>query len=79
MGKLLDEMIAKAKALPAEKQDEFAELMAYYLEDEGEPEEIPEEHLAAVMEGLAQADRGEFATDEEVREAFRRFTVRPKR
>jgi predicted transcriptional regulator len=27
---------------------------------------VPDEHRAAVLEGLGQADRGEFATDEEM-------------
>jgi predicted transcriptional regulator len=27
---------------------------------------VPEEHRAAVLEGLRQAERGEFATDEEM-------------
>ena len=30
------------------------------------PEDIDPEHLAGVLEGLAQARRGEFATDAEV-------------
>ena len=40
---------------------------------EGEPEEIDSTHLAAVLEGLAQAKRRQFATDAEVEAAFRRF------
>jgi predicted transcriptional regulator len=41
--------------------------------DEEEPEAIDPAHLAAVLEGLAQANRRQFATDEEVEAAFRRF------
>jgi hypothetical protein len=41
--------------------------------NEGEPEGIDPEHLPAVLEGLAQAKRREFATDAEVEAAFRRF------
>jgi predicted transcriptional regulator len=41
--------------------------------DEGEPEAIDPAHLAAVLEGLAQAKRGQLATDDEVEAAFRRF------
>jgi hypothetical protein len=40
---------------------------------EGEPEEIDAVHLPAVLEGLAQAKRRQFATDAEVEAAFRRF------
>ncbi|UPJ46749.1 acetyltransferase [Bradyrhizobium sp. 200] len=38
-----------------------------------EPEEIDPAHLPAVLEGLAQAKRRQFATDAEVEAAFRRF------
>jgi len=37
----------------------------------GDP--IDPAHLAAVLEGLARAKRREFATDDEVEAAFRRF------
>lgn len=42
-------------------------------ENERDPEEIDPAHMIAVLEGLAQAKRGEFASDEEVAAAFRRF------
>lgn len=35
--------------------------------------ELDDETKAAVLQGVAEADRGEFATDEEVDEAFARF------
>jgi hypothetical protein len=41
--------------------------------NEGPPEKIDPAHLPAVLEGLAQAKRREFATDDEVEAAFRRF------
>jgi hypothetical protein len=41
--------------------------------NEAEPEEIGPAHLAAVLEGLAQAKRHEFASDAEVEAVFRRF------
>jgi hypothetical protein len=40
---------------------------------EGEPGEVDPAHLPAVLEGLAQAKRREFATDAEVEAVFRRF------
>jgi hypothetical protein len=39
--------------------------------DEGAPEEIDAVHLPAVLEGLAQAKRRQFATGDEVEAAFR--------
>jgi hypothetical protein len=40
---------------------------------EDKPEEIDPAYLWAVLEGLAQAEGREFASDAQVREAFRRF------
>jgi hypothetical protein len=47
--------------------------MLRLAEGDGEPEEISAKHLVAVLEGLAQAKRREFAADSEVEAAFRRF------
>ena len=38
-----------------------------------EPEDIGPVHLPALLEGLAQARRREFASDADVEAAFRRF------
>jgi hypothetical protein len=40
---------------------------------DGKPEPDDPAHLPAVLEGLAQARRREFASDAEVEAAFRRF------
>jgi hypothetical protein len=40
---------------------------------EDEPEVVDPEHLSAILEGLSQAKRGEFASDAEVEAALRRF------
>ena len=58
--------------MPPEEQDTIAAAMLS-LVDIGTVEDIEPEHLAAVLEGLAQADRGEFASNDEVAAAFRRF------
>lgn len=47
--------------------------MLHLVHDDREPESIDPAHLAGVLEGLDQARRREFATDEEVEAAFRRF------
>ena len=61
------------RALPADTQDEIARTMLALVGSEGEPEPIDPAHLAAVLEGLAQAKRGQLASDAEVEAAFRRF------
>ena len=42
-------------------------------DNDGAPEEIDPAHVFAVLEGLTQARRRQFATDDEVEAAFRRF------
>ena len=73
MTKLLEKALEAVRQLPAGSQDEIARQMLYWAEAAGEPEQVDPEHLPAVLEGLAQARRRDFATDEEVEAAFRRF------
>ena len=73
MTKLLDQAIEAVRRLPADSQDEIARLVLDLAKEEGKPEPIDPAHLPTVLEGLAQARRGEFASDAEVEAAFRRF------
>jgi Ca2+-binding EF-hand superfamily protein len=73
MTKLLDKALDAARQLPDDAQDEIAQAMLAMMDKEVEPEPVDSEHLPAVLEGLAQAKRREFATDAEVEAAFRRF------
>jgi hypothetical protein len=73
MTKLLEKALEAVRQLPADAQDEIARAMLSLASDEGEPEEIDPAHLPAVLEGLAQAKRREFASDAEIEAAFRRF------
>jgi hypothetical protein len=73
MTKLLEEALETVRQLPSASQDEIARAMLTLAGNEGEPEEIDPAHLPAVLEGLAQAKRREFASDAEVEAAFRRF------
>jgi predicted transcriptional regulator len=61
MTKLLDLAIAEVRKLPPADQDEAAEMLP--LDDEA---------AAAIDEGLAQARRGEFASDAEIAALWRR-------
>lgn len=71
MTRLLENEGQAVRKTQPEVQDAIARLMFDMVD--GEPAEITPEHLDAILEGEAQADRGEFATDEQVAEAFRRF------
>ena len=73
MTKLLEEALDAVRGLSPEIQDEIARVMLRLACREDEPEAIDPEHLPAVQQGLAEAARAEFATDDEVKAAFRRF------
>ena len=73
MTKLLEQAIEAVRRLPADSQDKIARTILHLAENEVEAEPVDPAHLTAVLEGLAQAKRREFATDDEVEAAFRRF------
>ena len=73
MTRLLQKALEAVRLLPPENQDEIARAMLALAGNDSEPEDIDPAHLADVLESLAQAKRGEFATDAEVEAAFRRF------
>ncbi len=72
MIKALEIAIEKLKRLPRDRQAYAAEVIEELAADDGDVFEIPEDHLPGVLEGLAQAERGEFASEEEVERALRR-------
>jgi hypothetical protein len=73
MTELLDKALEAVRRLSPSSQDEIARAMLNLAADEGEPEAIDPAHLPSVLEGLAQAKRRQFATDEDLEAAFRRF------
>jgi DNA-binding TFAR19-related protein (PDSD5 family) len=73
MTDLLEKAVEAVRRLPPEAQDEIARAMLQLAEDEEAAEPIDPADLEAVLEGLAQAERREFASDEEVEAALRRF------
>ncbi len=73
MTKLLDRAVEAVRRLPSDSQDEIARAMLRLAAGDDEPEPIDPAHLPAVLQGLAEAERRAFATDDEVEAAFRRF------
>ena len=65
MTKLLEKAIARARKLPAEDQDAVA-VAVLSMAEEAPVVALDDETRAAIREGLEQARRGEFATDEEI-------------
>ncbi|MGQ0682520.1 hypothetical protein [Bradyrhizobium sp.] len=52
--------------------NDFADAIARMRNDAGELLVVPEEHRAAVLEGLGQAERGEFASDDEMAQLWKK-------
>ena len=73
MTKLLEKALDAVRRLPPETQDAIARAMLDIVAGDAEPEPVDPANLSAVLEGLVQAKRREFATDDEIEAAFRRF------
>jgi hypothetical protein len=67
MTELLRHAVETVGALPPAMQDEFARLLLQLAGEEQPVIQLTAEEEASFEESLAQAARGEFATDEEVR------------
>jgi hypothetical protein len=72
MMKALEIAIEKLKALPEDRQAYAAEVIEHIAASDDGVFHIPDEHMKGVLEGLAQAQSGEFASDEDVDRALRR-------
>ena len=64
--------MVEARKLPPKEQDEAAEMLLWAIETRSGSIPLDEETIAAIEEGLAQARRGEFATDEEIADLWKR-------
>lgn len=67
MTNLLEKAFETARALPAEMQDDLARVLLQLAGEDLPVLQLSAAEEASFDESLAQADRGEFATDEEVR------------
>ena len=72
MIKVLENAIEKVKELPADRQAYAAEILEQLAAAGSGVFRIPDEHRAAVLEGLAQAERGEFVSDQEMAELWKK-------
>jgi hypothetical protein len=73
MTQLLERAIEIARQLEAASQDKIARVMLHLVAADQEPEPIDAANLGAVLEGLRQAERREFASEAEIEAAFRCF------
>ena len=67
----IEDAIDALRQLTPKRQQELAAYICHLANDE--PEDIDPADLPSVLEGMAQAKRGEFATDEQVAAVFARF------
>jgi predicted transcriptional regulator len=76
MTKMLDEAIKKVRELPDSAQDEAAEILFSVAAKQGGPIRIDDDTRAAIEEGLAQARRGEFVSEDDMAAFFERHGVK---
>jgi hypothetical protein len=67
MTKLLEQAIESVRGLPAERQDALALLLMQFAGIDQRELELTPEEAASFDESIAQAERGEFASEEQVR------------
>ena len=72
MTKLLEKALARVGELSDEEQDRLALILLSMSDDDERAEDMDEDTRKAIQEGLEQARRGEFASDEEVAALWKR-------
>ena len=72
MMKILQEAVEKVKRLPEARQVDAAEILEQIAAAGDDVFVVPGEHREAVLEGLAEAERGDYATDEQVDATLKR-------
>jgi polyhydroxyalkanoate synthesis regulator phasin len=67
----LEQVLAKVKALSKERQEHVAQVLEEIVA-EGDIYQLSDEERRLVAEGLAELDRGEYASDADVAAVLRR-------
>jgi predicted transcriptional regulator len=71
--KEMDDLLDRVRTWSPEEQEEAAFILLALEERRKGVYELDEEELAAIEEAEAQAERGEFATDEEMKALYDRY------
>jgi putative addiction module component (TIGR02574 family) len=74
MTKLLEKALAAAQRLPPDEQDELARAILGMIDADAEPHILSDQERAAIERSRAAAERGEFATDEQVRAVLSKYS-----
>ncbi len=72
MSKRLEKVLEAVKAWPADRQDAAAELLEQMDRLAAKPQTLTDEERADLEEALAEARRGDFASDADVAAMFAR-------
>ncbi len=75
MTKLLEQAVETVRGLPPEVQDELARILLQLAGKDQPVIQLSAADEASLEESLAQADRGEFATDEQVRAIWAKYNL----
>lgn len=73
MTKLLKEAVEKLSQLPEGRQNELARMLIDVAASDLHPYTFTDEERAGIKEAIAEADRGEFASDAGVAALWKRF------
>jgi hypothetical protein len=73
MTKLFERAVETVRGLPAETQDELARLLLQLAGEDQPIVQLTAEEEASLEESIQQTERGEFATDEEVRAIWAKY------
>ena len=70
MTKLLEEAFRKASELPEDRQDFLGRMLLQVVGEGGAFSSLTDEQIAEVRRSLAQAEAGDFASDEAVKDMY---------
>jgi hypothetical protein len=75
MTKLLEKAIAKVRELPEDEQDALASVILSMTDADASGVPLDRETETAIAEGLAQAERNEFVSDDVVARSNKRHGI----
>lgn len=73
MTRLLDEAVATVARLPDEQQDELAHVLLQLVGHQPPPYRLTPEEAADLDASTAEAARGDFATDDDIRAIWAKY------
>jgi len=75
MTDLLELAIERVRALPPEVQDDFARVLLRLAGDKGPVHRLTPEEEASFSQSLAEAERGDFATDARIQSIWAKYDL----